>query len=394
MYTLLKNLRVLDLTRLLPGGYATQLLGDLGAEVLKIEDPWQGDYMRWMPPHFPGTEESSLFWGLNRNKKSMTLNLKSKAGKEIFFELVKKYDVVVEGFRPGVMEGLGLGYQVLKEVNPRIIMCSISGYGQDGPYRQRAGHDINFSAIAGALGLTGESPDSSPVIPPVQLGDIGGGSLMAAVGILAACIAREQTGQGQYIDVSMLDGVISWMTMVFMEKAVKGAQGMKRGGMMLTGGLASYNVYRTKDGKYMALGALEDKFWERLCSLVGREDLAKEYKPQDPAVKEEIRQIFETKTRDEWVALLAKEDICCEPVLEPEEVEDHPQVVARQMFMELPHPQASEVKVIAPPIKFPGAPTKEILPPPGYGEHTTEVLTEELGLTTDEINKLKQQGVI
>lgn len=394
MYTLLKNLRILDLTRLLPGGYATQLLGDLGAEVLKIEDPWQGDYMRRMPPHFPGTEESSLFWGLNRNKRSMTLNLKSQAGREIFFNLVKKYDVVVEGFRPGVMEGLGLGYQVLQEVNPRIIMCSISGYGQDGPYRQRAGHDINFAAIAGVLGLTGDSPESPPVIPPVQLGDIGGGALMAAVGILAACIAREHTGRGQYIDVSMLDGLISWMTMVWMAIAVKGAGGMQRGGMMLTGSLASYNVYRTKDGKYMALGALEEKFWERFCSLVGREELAREYKPQDPVVKEEIKQIFVGKTRDEWVALLAGEDICCEPVLEPEEVKEHPQVIARQVFMELPHPRAGKVEVIGPPIKFPAIPVRQDLPPPGYGEHTAEVLTEELGLTPDEINKLKKEGVV
>ncbi|HHW06336.1 MAG TPA: CoA transferase [Clostridia bacterium] len=394
MYALLEGLRVLDLTRLLPGGYATQLLGDLGAEVLKVEDPWQGDYMRWMPPRLPGTKESSLFWGLNRNKKSMTLNLKSKGGKEIFLNLVRRYDVVVEGFRPGVMEELGLGYEALKEVNPGLIMCSISGYGQDGPYRERAGHDLNFVALAGVLGLTGEAPDRAPVVPPVQFGDLGGGALMAVVGILAACLARQRTGRGQYIDVSMLDGMISLMTMVFMEAGAAGPGHLQRGNMLLTGALANYNIYQTKDGKYLALAAFEDKFWQRFCRIIEREDLARRDHLQDPAVQEEIMQVFRGKTRDEWMALLGGEDICCEPVLEPAEVKEHPQVIARRMFMELTHSGAGPVEVVAPPLKFPGAPPREVLPPPGYGEHTVEVLTGELGLTPEEIQKLKEEGVL
>ncbi|MGE5577975.1 MAG: CaiB/BaiF CoA transferase family protein, partial [Syntrophothermus sp.] len=204
MYQLLKGMRILDLTRLLPGPYATQLLGDLGAEVLKVEDPAQGDYMRWMGPGFAGSGDgagdSALFWGLNRNKRSMKLNLKSDAGKQVFFKLLQKYDVVLEGFRPGVMDSLGLGYEKLKEVNPAVIMCSISGYGQDGPYRSRSGHDLNFTALSGVLGLMGVA-GGPPAIPAVQIADIGGGGLMAAVGVLAAYISRQRTGKGQYVDV-------------------------------------------------------------------------------------------------------------------------------------------------------------------------------------------------
>lgn len=394
MYELLKGLKVLDLTRLLPGGYATQLLGDLGAEILKVEDPWQGDYMRWMEPHFPGTKESSLFWGLNRNKKSMTLNLKSPQGKKIFLDLVANYDVVIEGFRPGVMAGLGLDYETLKQVNPGLIMCSISGYGQDGPYRMRAGHDINFTAIAGVLGLTGKSADSDPVISPVQLGDLGGGALMAVIGILAAYISREKTGLGQYIDVSMLDGVVSLLTMLLMEQAAKGTAAMKRGEMFLTGGEAWYNVYQTKDGKYMALGALETKFWENFCRLVDREDLIKEQFSQNPSFKEEVKEIFRSRTREEWEALLADQDTCCEPVLTLEEAKEHPQLVARKMFISLEHPEAGSVDVIAPPLKFSQEPTGSVAKPPGYGEHTEEILTQVLGLGIEEIKGLKEKGVI
>ncbi|NLL19094.1 MAG: CoA transferase [Clostridia bacterium] len=394
MYELLKGLKVLDLTRLLPGGYATQLLGDLGAEILKVEDPWQGDYMRWMEPHFPGTKESSLFWGLNRNKKSMTLNLKSPQGKRIFLDLVLNYDVVIEGFRPGVMAGLGLDYETLKQVNPGLIMCSISGYGQDGPYRMRAGHDINFTAIAGVLGLTGQSVDGDPVIPPVQLGDIGGGALMAVIGILAAYISREKTGYGQYIDVSMLDGVVSWLPMLLMEQVSKGTGAMKRGELLLSGGEICYNVYQTKDGKYMALGALEPKFWETFCRLVDREDLIKEQFSRNPSAKKEVEEVFRSKTREEWEALLADQDTCCEPVLTLEEAKEHPQLVARQMFIPLDHPEAGPVDVIAPPVKFSQEPAGAVAKPPGYGEHTEEILTQELGLGTDEIKDLKEKGVI
>lgn len=394
MYELLQDLRVLDLTRLLPGGYATQILGDLGAEILKVEDPWQGDYMRWMMPHFPGTGESPLFWGLNRNKKSMKLNLKTEEGKEIFLNLVAKYDVVIEGFRPGVMERLGLGYEELKKANPGIILCSISGYGQDGPYKEKGGHDINFTALAGILGLTGSREGKAPVIPPVQLGDLGGGALMAVIGVLTAYIARQRTGQGQYIDLSMLDGVVSWMTMLFMEKTVTTADKIKPGEMLLTGGEICYNVYQTKDGRYMALGALEPKFWEGFCDLVQRPDLVEHHFSPDPRIKKEIEEIFRGKTQEEWIALLEDKDICCEPILHPEEVKAHPQVQAREMFISLPHPQMEDVQVINNPIKFPRERQQNPILPPKHGEHTEEILLQELGLNRERVIQLKEQGII
>ena len=381
MYEFLKEMRILDLTRLLPGGYATQLLADLGAEVLKVEDPWQGDYMRWMEPHFPGTKESSLFWGLNRNKKSIKLNLKSEAGKEVFLKLVGKYDVVIEGFRPGVMEKLGLGYEVLKEVNPRVIFCSISGYGQDGPFKDRVGHDINYNAIAGVLGLTGKE-DGPPVIPAVQIADIGGGALMSVIGILTAYINRQNTGQGQYIDISMLDGVVSWMSMLLMQHAA-GDPSLARGQSLLNGGYPCYSIYKTKDEKYMSLGALEPKFWKNFCEIVGREDLLPQQFSREAEIKEEIAVIFKSKTRDQWTESFADQDVCCEPVLDIGETINHPQVVFRKLLTELPHPVAGSVKVPSNPIKFNEKETSVDKQPPGYGEHTRQVL-EELGIILEE----------
>ncbi|MBO8169831.1 MAG: CoA transferase [Thermoanaerobacteraceae bacterium] len=391
MYQFLKEMRILDLTRLLPGPYATQLLGDLGAEVLKVEDPEVGDYMRWMEPCFPGTRESALFWGLNRNKKSMTLNLKSEAGREIFFKLVQEYDIVIEGFRPGVMAKLGLDFDTLQTVNPRVIMCSVTGYGQDGPYRDRAGHDINYNALAGSLGLTGMA-GGPPVIPAVQIADIGGGALMAAVGILAAYISRQQTGRGQYIDVSMLDGVVSWMVMPLMQLAA-GDPALKRGESMLNGGYPCYNVYRTRDGKYMSLGALELKFWKAFCRIVGREDLIPKQYVRDPQVKKEVQDIFAQKTRDEWAEVFADGDVCCEPVLDVTEIGEHPQVKHRKLLRPMAHPQAGNVNVTACPLKFDVNETKQDIRPPGFGEHTEEVLLD-LGFSQEKIAQLKNDGVI
>ena len=391
MYKLLEDMRILDLTRLLPGGYATQLLGDLGAEVLKVEDPWQGDYMRWMEPHFEGTKESALFWGLNRNKKSMKLNLKTSEGREIFFKLIEKYDIVIEGFRPGVMDRLGIGYERLGEINQRIIMCSISGYGQDGPYKDRSGHDLNYTALAGSLGLTGIQA-GQPVIPALQIADLGGGAFPAVVGILAACLEREKTGRGKYIDVSMLDGVVSWMTMLFMQIAC-GDPTVKRGEGFLGGGVPCYNLYLTKDGKYMALGALEEIFWHRFCTSVQREELIKEQFSREKQIKMEVEKIFASKTREDWVKFFKNEDICCEPVLEPEEIKQHPQIQSRKLFQRMMHPTVGPVEVTANPLKFKTVETEADKIPPAFGENTLEVISA-LGYTSEQISQLSKKNII
>lgn len=380
MYKLLQGVRILDLTRLLPGGYATQLLGDMGAEVLKIEDPWQGDYQRWSEPHFEGTQESVTFWGLNRNKKSMILNLKTERDKQVFLKLLQSYDIVLEGFRPGVMDSLGLGYEKLKEVNPGVIMCSISGYGQDGPFKLRAGHDLNYTAIAGSLGLGGAA-GGAPAMSAVQIADVGGGALMSVVGILTAFISRQKTGSGQYIDISMMDSVVSWMTMLFMQLEAN-APDLKRGETRLGGGEICYNVYKTQDEKYMSLGALEPKFWKTFCEIVGRPELVPQQFSRNPEIKAEVEEIFKTRTRGEWVEIFADKDVCCEPVLDINEVKDHPQVAHRRLFTTLIHPEVGEVNVIRNPISFTYESSVEDQLPPEYGEHTGEIL-EALGLTDE-----------
>lgn len=391
MYELLKGMRILDLTRLLPGGYATQLLADLGAEVLKVEDPWQGDYMRWMEPYLRGTQESALFFGLNRNKKSLKLNLKSLEGRGIFLKLLDQYDVVLEGFRPGVMQSLGLGYEDLKAVNPRVILCSISGYGQDGPYRLRSGHDINYNAIAGALGLAGEV-NGPPVLPAVQVADLGGGALVAISGLLAAYIARERTGKGEYVDVSMMDGVVSWMAMLYAQLAAEDPT-LERGQGRLSGGDVCYRVYETKDGRYMTLGALEPKFWQEFCQTVERPDLIRYQFSRDSAALAKVEQIFKDKTQAEWIEFLKDKDFCCEPILEPAEAKAHPQVKHRGLFLSFSHPEAGTVEVVANPLKFSQASQEPDTLPPGFGEHTDEVL-KTVGYSQEDIQRFKEHKIV
>ncbi|CAA7601293.1 CoA-transferase family III domain protein [Acididesulfobacillus acetoxydans] len=373
MYKMLEEMRILDLTRLLPGGYATQILADLGADVLKVEDPWQGDYLRWMKPHLPGTQDGAYYWTLNRNKKSVILNLKTVEGREDFLKLLREYDIVVEGFRPGVMEKLGLGYQVLQRANPTTILCSISGYGQDGPYRLRSGHDLNYLALAGALSLNG-ARGGPPVPPAVQVADIGGGGLMAVIAILTAHIARARTGLGQHVDVSMLDGVVSWMAMVYAQLASAGG-GLKRGEGPLSGGDICYAVYETADGRYMSLAALEPKFWQAFCTAVERPDLIEKQFTRDPAARREVEKIFRARTQAEWVSFVGNLDICCEPVLEPGETAEHPQVKARKLFLAFEHPGGGSVTVPGRPLKFQGEKEYPDSAPPGFGEQTGEILS-------------------
>lgn len=388
----LEGLKVLDLTRLLPGGYCTLLLADMGADVLKVEDPFGGDYVRWFPPKVK--EESAYFLAVNRNKRSMKLNLKHEQGREIFLEMVQGYDVVVEGFRPGVMDKLGLGYKKISETNPRIIYCSISGYGQDGPYSQRAGHDINYIGIAGILGITG-SGDRPPAVPGVPIADFGGGGMLAALGIMMALHHRERSGKGQYIDISMMDGVASWMANAAAKYFAAGDP-QKRGETDLAGGLVCYGTYETKDGQYLSVGALEPKFWANFCRLIRREDLVDAQLDVQPngRLREEIVRIFKSKTRDEWLSLLDGQDTCIEKINTVAEALDDPQVRHRKMVVEIEHPTEGSIKGIGIPIKFSLTPGRvDRLPAPAYGQHTREVL-RGLGLTDGEIDQLAADKVI
>lgn len=391
MYQLLNGVRILDLTRLLPGGYASQLLADLGAEVLKVEEPGQGDYLRWMKPYLPGTKESALYWSLNRNKKSLKLNLKSTEGREALLRLLVKYDIVLEGFRPGVMDSLGLGYKDLSKINPAVILCSISGYGQTGPYSRRSGHDINYMAVSGALGLTGQA-GGAPVPPAVQVADIGGGALMAVTGILSAYIARLRTGRGQYIDVSMLDGVVSWMAMLYAQQAATDST-MNRGEGILNGGEVCYGVYETMDGQYMSLGALEPKFWQAFCQAVERPELMGKQFDRDPDVLAEVERVFKSRTQKDWASFFRDKDVCCEPILEPSKVREHPQIKARRLFISLSHPQGETVESVGNPLKFPEEREFPDQAPPWFGEQTREVL-REVGFTEEEIERLEHVNAL
>lgn len=393
MTGLLEGVKILDLTRLLPGGYCSMLLADMGADVLKIEAPGEGDYMRRNPPMLKNM--SALFAAINRNKRSMTLNLKRSEGKKIFGELLNKYDVLLEGNRPGVMDKLGFGYEAASRINPRLIYCSISGYGQDGPYRDEVGHDINYIGVAGVLAMTGVR-GGPPVVPAVQIGDLAGGAMFAAVGILAALIGRSQTGKGRYIDVSMTDGVVSWLS-IHAAKYFADGDKLERGQMRLSGQYPCYAVYQTKDGRHISLGALEEKFWVNFCRAVERSDLAgKQFDDSDgPAgALHQVSGIFKQKTLGEWLEYLGPYDICVGPVNTIEDVFRDPQVLHRRMLFESDHPTEGKLKQLGMPIKFSDwSENVERLPAPLLGEHTGSVL-EGLGYESDEIARLRGAGAV
>lgn len=380
----LEGIRVLDLSRLLPGPYCTMLLADLGAEVIKIETPGLGDYLRVIPPYVrdPVTGENvgAMFQLINRNKKSVALNFRNPRGKNILMRLAKNADVIVEAFRPGAADRWGIGYKQIRAVNPRLVYCSLSGYGQCGPYRDRAGHDLNYIALAGLLAANGVA--GGPPIPPgVQIADLSG-AMFAALAILAVLVGRARSGVGQYLDVSLFDGALSWASTIIGGTYAAGKP-TERGKMQLNGGMACYNVYATRDGKYLTIGAIEPHLWSAFCKAVGREDLAP--RGQDYDAIAEVAAIFQTRTLDEWIAFAKTVDACIEPVRDFGEALNDPHVCARGLSVEI-----GGLKQIGSVFTFAKvSPTSA----PRQGQHTRAVL-RTIGVDEEEIEELGRTEVI
>ena len=385
----LTGTRVLDLSRLLPGPYCTLLLADMGADVIKIEEPGKGDYMREL---IPGVYEA-----VNRNKRSVTLNLKSKEGCEILYRMARNADVLVESFRPNVTTKIGIDYSTIEKINNSIIYCSISGYGQDGPYKDRPGHDINYLGIAGALSIPGEI-NKKPGRPGLPIGDLSSG-LFAAFSILAALTLRGKTGKGQYIDVAMTDGLISWMSV--------------RAGVFLLGGntptqkdemghLSPSNaVFRTKDKKEITIGAVENIFWIKLCEVLNLNEFleTEDYKTNIKRVKKgkeiyrRLQSLFLTKTRDEWIRILDEAGVPCGPVYSYQETFEDPHVRQRELFTQIEYRGGKLLKQVKFPIKFSDFEPRIYYPPPEMGEHTENILLEE-GFSKEEIEIFRERGVL
>jgi crotonobetainyl-CoA:carnitine CoA-transferase CaiB-like acyl-CoA transferase len=387
----LKGLQVLDLTKLLPGPLCTMILGDYGAEIIKVEDIHAGDPTRFVGTAVQGS--GSFFRQLNRNKKSIALNMKTEEGREVIRKLAERSDILVEGFRPGVMDRLKLGFETLRAINPSLIYVSISGYGQNGPYREKAGHDINYTALSGLLDLSAGKNDS-PVMPAVQIADIAGGSLMAVSGILMALYKRQRNKLGSFVDISMTRSMLPWLAYAasFLDNP---DQLPRRGCGHLTGAYACYNIYETSDGKQMSLGALEPAFWQKFCETVG--------KPQwvsmqfDDEGREElidaVRNLFKKKTRIKWEEIFGQIDACCEPVLNLQEAIDHPISRSDNYWIRSSSADGENEILTGFPILFSGRPGELKLPPPLHGEHTVEIL-KSLGYQSEVIAEMREKGII
>ena len=389
----LAGVRILDFSTLLPGPFATMMLADLGADVLKVEAPNRPDLMRLGPPHDHGVSAGHM--AVNRNKRSIALNLKLPGSLEIVRKLIRNYDVLLEQFRPGVMERLGLGYETLKGENPRLIYCSLTGYGQTGPYRDRAGHDLNYLAIAGILSFSGRAAQG-PGPQGFQLADVGAGSYNAVVSILAALIHRDRTGEGQVLDVSMTDGALAWGTLAATRTFVAGEDpGYET--EFLNGG-SFYDCYRTRDGRYFSVGSIEPQFFEALCKGTGREDLiGKAAWGMDlgAAMKETkaaLAEVFASRTFDEWLEVFKDLDACVEPVLRLSETVEHPQVKARGMVVEVKKPDGGVQRQINSPFRFSRTPAEVRRTGPALGEDTALVL-REIGYSEEEIRIMGNQGL-
>ena len=390
----LAGVRVLDLSRLLPGGIASQTLGDLGADVIKVEEPGLGDYGRFMPPLVNGM---SLFYlAMNRNKRSVVLNLKTDLGREVFKRLAREADVILESFRPGVLERLGVGYPQLREINPRIIYCAISGYGQEGPYRLRAGHDLNYIGYAGLLSHNRESGDGLPTMPATQNADIAGGALPAVIGILAALAGRATSAEGRFIDVSMMECSLALMPLVAATTLNSGHEPAPGSGQ-LNGGLPAYRVYATKDGQAITLGALEPKFWSAFCARLERPDLLPLHQPANAEEREwvlgELRALFLSKTRDEWVAELSEVETCFGPVNSLAEAVQDPQVQALGIVQRASYGDSGEIGTLALTPRIEDVPFEVRHAPPALGQQTREILLTA-GYSEYELERMREEGAI
>jgi crotonobetainyl-CoA:carnitine CoA-transferase CaiB-like acyl-CoA transferase len=415
----LEGIRVLDLSRLLPGGFCSLLLADFGAEVLKVEDTGAGDYIRWAPPYYEGAEDSAksaLFLSLNRNKRSIRIDLKNEAGREVLLRLVREHDVVLESFRPGVLDRLGVGYEHMREVNPGIVYCAITGYGQTGPKRDASGHDMNYLGLIGLLGLSGEAEEvgGHPTQAAGQIADLGGGALMAAFGILAALRerdggsvrsrssagdgparpARAGSGEGQLVDVSMADGALSWLAMVAGQYLADGVL-PRRGEQMLAGSVVCYRPYECADG-WITLGALEPKFWQAWCRGVGREDLIdRQFEKPGSEAHAQVVEVFKGRTRAQWTRFAGEHDCCLEPVLDVDEALASDLVGEREMVVTLDQPGVADgVRQLGIPVKLDRTPGEHNrLPGPGLGEHTEQVLGAA-GYSDEQVAQLLEQGAV
>ena len=393
----LDSIRILDLSRDLAGPFCSMILADLGAEVIKVEIPGRGDEARsWGPPFICG--ESAYFLSVNRNKKSVTINLKTEEGREILYKIVEKSDVFLENFRPGVAERLGIHYEKISKINPRIIYCSISGFGHTGPYRNRPAYDIIIQGMSGIMGVTGED-SRPPVKVGVSIADLSAG-LYAAIAILSAIIAREKSGKGQWIDISLLDSAVSLLTHVAANYFATGVSPKRMGSAHPN--IAPYQCFKAADEKYLVLAVGNDEIWKRFCHAIGLERLIHdpEFATNEKRVQNRERlvsllnEIFLTKRRDEWIRILLESDVPCGPLNTVDEVFEDPQILERNMLIEIKHPKVDKIKQIGIPIKFSETQLQVRSPPPLLGQHTEEVLKNLLNMSTHEINRLKEKGVI
>jgi len=386
----LHGLKVLDFTTLLPGPFATMMLADLGADVLRVEAPNRPDLIRIMPP-FDG-DVSAAHALVNRGKRAIALDMKTPMGADVVKRLVKTYDVVIEQFRPGVMDRLGVGYDTLKAVNPRVIYCSLTGYGQSGPMKDRAGHDLNYLAIAGILSVSGRK-SAGPVPGGIQIADVGCGSYNSVVSILSAYIHRLRTEEGQYIDVSMTDGAVGYMSLLAASAFLESKDPEREGGLLNGGGF--YDCYESKDGEYMSVGSIEPQFWNDFCKAMDHPEWVNKQMLPDKQMeefKEEMRSEFRAKTRDEWTEIFSAYDACVEPVLKVSEMLEHPHVKERSMIVDMPKPDGTTQRQVGSPFKFSStSPEIRHIGVP-LGEHNVDVL-REVGYSDNEIEELKGSGL-